>query len=38
MMKDKIDGSSKLQVLGKQYFRGRLIVGNTKAFTKDNYQ
>jgi hypothetical protein len=30
MMEDKLDGSSKLQVPGRQDFKGRLIVGDTK--------
>jgi hypothetical protein len=38
MMEDKIDGSRNLKVIERQDFRGRLIVGNTKGFTIDNYQ
>jgi hypothetical protein len=38
MMEDKIDESSNLKVPERQDFRGRLIVGNTKWFTRYNYQ
>jgi hypothetical protein len=38
MMEDKLDESSNFKVLERQDFRGRLIVGNKKGFTRDNYQ
>jgi hypothetical protein len=38
MMEDKLDGSRKFKVLERQDIRGRLIVVNTKGFTRDIYQ
>jgi hypothetical protein len=38
MMEDKLDESRNLKIIERIDFRGRLIVGNTKGFTRDNYQ
>jgi hypothetical protein len=38
MMEDKLDGSRNFKVLERQNSRGIIIVGNTKGFTRDNYQ
>jgi hypothetical protein len=38
MMEDKVDGSSNFKVLEIQDFRGIIILGNTKGFTRESYQ
>jgi hypothetical protein len=38
MMEDNLDGSSNFKVIERKEFIGILIVGNTKGFTRDNYQ